>query len=137
MSKKNGMKKFVFGTAIGAGLGLLFAPKKGCETREELKKKLTDIYNDMKNQINEIDVDEVKDNFELKVNEIKATLEDMDKEKALEIAKEKAELLKVKAEELVEYAVSEGTPVIEQTARKVKKESIKAAKKIIKKLEEE
>ena len=37
--KKGGFGKFVCGAAIGAGLGLLFAPKSGKETREDLKKK--------------------------------------------------------------------------------------------------
>ena len=37
MSRKKGIGKFVFGAAIGAGLGLLFAPKKGSELRFEGK----------------------------------------------------------------------------------------------------
>ena len=38
MSKK-GLRKFILGAGIGAGLGILFAPKKGSDTRKELKKK--------------------------------------------------------------------------------------------------
>ena len=33
MSKNKGLGKFVLGAAVGAGLGVLFAPKKGSETR--------------------------------------------------------------------------------------------------------
>ena len=36
MSKK-GFGKFLAGASLGAGLALLFAPKKGSETRQELK----------------------------------------------------------------------------------------------------
>ena len=39
MSKK-GLGKFVAGAAVGAGLGILFAPKKGTEIRKELKEKI-------------------------------------------------------------------------------------------------
>ena len=38
MSKKKGLGKFFAGALLGAGLGLLFAPIKGSETREALKK---------------------------------------------------------------------------------------------------
>ena len=135
MSKK-GTGKFIFGAALGAGLGLLFAPNKGDKTRKELKEKLSKLYADAKKQIKEIDKDEVKADFDKKVDDIKSLLDDMDKEKALEIAKEKSKELAKKTEELVSYAVEKGTPVVQDTAKKIKKETIKAAKSIIKKLEE-
>ena len=90
--KKSGLGKFIAGAAIGAGLGILFAPRKGSETRAALKAKM----NEMVAQIKNIDVDEVKEEFNQKVAEIKEGLADLDKEKVLEIAKEKAEQLKLK-----------------------------------------
>ena len=37
MKKNNGIGKFLAGAAVGAGLGILFAPKSGKETREDIK----------------------------------------------------------------------------------------------------
>ena len=47
MSKKN-IGKFLTGAAIGVGLGFLFAPKKGSETRKDLKKKSCEVMDKIK-----------------------------------------------------------------------------------------
>lgn len=132
MSKNGkGIGKFVVGAALGAGLGILFAPKKGSETRELLKKKMTELTNHIRN----IDVEEVKEEFERKVNEIRMELVDLDKEKALEIAKEKCNDLKIKTQELVELAKDKGTPVLRETAKDLLETVVKVSKETIKKLD--
>ena len=129
---KKGMGKFVFGAALGAGLGMLFAPKKGSETRVELKKKLDELLN----QAKDIDVDELRNDFNAKVDEIKLELKDLDKEKVLSIAKEKGAELKDKAQDLVEMAKEKGTPVLKKTAEDVLNNVIKVSKETLKKLED-
>ena len=132
MSKNSkGIGKFVVGAALGAGLGILFAPKKGSETRELLKKKMTELTNHIRN----IDVEEVKEEFEKKVNEIRMELVDLDKEKVLEIAKEKCNDLKVKTQELVELAKDKGTPVLRDPAKDLLETVTKVSKETIKKLD--
>ena len=131
MSKsKSGIGKFVAGAAIGVGLGMLFAPKSGEETRKELKKKLDELVDQAKN----VDIEEVKKDVARRVEEIKMELVDLDKEKVLEIAKEKGEKLKVKAQELVDLAKEKGTPVLKKTANDILDKVVKVSKDTQKKL---
>jgi len=134
MSKKNkGLGKFIFGAAVGAGLGLLFAPKKGSETRKILKNKLDELVAKVK----DIDSEEVKNTIQAKVDQIKTELEDLDKEKVLSIAKRKAKQLQNMAEELVDYAIEKGTPIMEKTASVIREKTIAVTKEVLKKLEQE
>jgi len=129
--KKGGFGKFLAGAAIGAGLGILFAPKKGSETRQELKEKLDELANKVKG----IDVEEVRESIEAKIEEIKEELKDLDKEKVLKIAKEKGAELKKKSEELVNLAVEKGTPVLQNAAEEVRQKTIVVVKEVLNKLE--
>ena len=63
MSKKKGFGKFLTGALVGVGLGVLFAPKKGSETRKELKEKIDELVARLK----EVDIEEVKDNIKIKI----------------------------------------------------------------------
>ena len=69
--------KLVAGALAGLGIGLLVAPKKGSETRRELRKKMDELLEKARG----IDVDEVRDNIEAKIVQIKDELADLDKEK--------------------------------------------------------
>ena len=131
MSKK-GLGKFVAGVGVGAALGVLFAPKSGKETREDLKKAFDDLLEKAKG----IKAEDVKATIEKKVKEIKEGLADLDKEKVLEIAKEKAAALKEKCNELVKYAKEKGTPVVEKTAKEVKTKTAGVIRGVLTKLED-
>ena len=129
--KHSGLGKFLAGAAIGVGLGVLFAPKKGSETRAELKAKLNELYEKAKNLRSE----DVKKYIENKVDDIKKSLEDLDKEKVLAYAKEKAKLIEQKTEELVKYVIEKGTPVMEKTAAAIKEKASIVTKDVLQRLE--
>ena len=122
---------FVLGALVGAGLGLMFAPKKGSETRRDLKVK----FDELLKKVKEIDVNEITESFEVKVQELKDSLNDLDKEKVLTVARKKASDIKDKAEDLVKLAVDKGTPILENAAEEVKEKTVEVAKEAINRLE--
>ena len=130
MSKK-GLGKFVLGAAIGAGIGLLFAPRSGKETRKILKDKMDDLVKKAK----ELDKEEVKAAIEAKINEIKEGIKNLDKETAVELAKKQGKKILDKAEELALYVKEKGTPVMEKTADAVRSKAIDVTKEVLNKLE--
>lgn len=131
MSKKKELGKLFAGVAIGSALGVLFAPKTGKDTRADLKKKL----DEMLDKVKDIDAKEVKESIESKIEEIKEELTDLDKEKVLEIAKTKAKQIQEKTEELVDYAIEKGTPVLEKAATNIRNKAIVVTKEVLDKLE--
>ena len=132
-NKKCGFGKFLVGVGIGAGLGLLFAPQEGSKTRKELKNK----FDDLLVKVKAIDPDDVKADIIQKVEELRMEVEDLDKEKALKIAKTQAKKIEKKAKELYDYAKEKATPVVENAVKEAKDVALKAAKEVVNRLEED
>ncbi len=132
MKKNSGIGKFVAGALVGAGLGVLFAPKSGKETRADIKKKLDEIVE----QAKALKTEDVKEMILKKVDELQEELKTLDKEKVLKIAKQKAKKIQKKAEDLYKLAVAKGTPVLEKTTKELKEATANALQKIVDKLEE-
>lgn len=63
MSKVNVVIGALAGVAVGALLGVLFAPDKGTETRKKIAKKSKDTSDALKNKFNDF-VDNIADHFE-------------------------------------------------------------------------
>lgn len=130
--KKKGMGKFVAGALVGGALGVLFAPKKGSESREILKNKTKDAYDKVKNMSGE----DVKEFVEEKIEQLKQEVADLDKEKVLKVAKEKASVLKQKADDIVQIAIEKGSPMVQKTANNAKDKIISMLNATIEKLEQ-
>lgn len=118
--KKRGFGKFICGLAIGAGLGVLFAPAKGSETRRQLKKKLDEIFDYVSN----IKAKDVKNALSKKVKEIQKELKELDAEKVKSIAKEKASAIVKKADELIQLAKEKAQPVVAKAAEDLKSKAV-------------
>ena len=131
MSKKKVIGSLMLGVAVGATAGVLFAPKEGKETRRELKKKMKELLDNAKS----INMKDVSDLIEDKINDIREDLNDLDKEKILKIAKDKSKQIKNKCEDLVNLAVAKGTPVLQDAAIEVRDKTIDVMHGIINKLE--
>lgn len=125
-NNKGGFGKFVVGAAVGVGLGMLFAPDTGENTRKVLKKKI----NELLDKIKEVDLDEVKDEMLFKIDALQVELATLDKEKVKAIALKQAKIIREKAEELYKYAIEKGTPVVEKAADEVRKQALKVVKDI-------
>lgn len=131
MSKKS-IGNLVLGVAIGASLGILFAPKKGSQTRRELKEKMLDLVASAK----ELSIKDISNMVEDKITEIRHDLNDLDKEKVLKVAKKKSEDIKKKCQDLVDLAIEKGTPVLKEAAIEVRDKTIDVMRDMIKKLED-
>lgn len=119
------------GAAVGAGLGILFAPKSGKETRTELKNKM----DDLRKKVKEIDMEDVKDYVEEKINNIEESLKALDKETVKKMAKEKAKEIEKSCKDLMKYVKDKGEPMLLDAVDAVREKTIEVTKKVIDKLE--
>ena len=94
-------------------------------------------FDEVLEQVKSIKAEDVKESIVKKVNELQKELKDLDKEKALKIAKQKATKIQKKADELYKLAVEKGTPVIEKSVSELKQATADVLKKIVAKLETE
>ena len=68
MSTSKALFAFITGAAVGAALGILFAPDKGTETRRKISEQSNDLADNLKGKFTDL-VDGVKDKFSNVKNE--------------------------------------------------------------------
>lgn len=132
MSKKSNIGAVLVGAALGASAGVLLAPKSGEETRKELKNKIDELIEKVKN----IKFEDVKIEFNKKIKELEKEIKSLDKERVLEVAQKKAEAIKVKADDLVDLAIEKGEMAFSKTAEELREKAIAVTKNVLEKLED-
>lgn len=115
--KKSKLGALVAGIGIGAAAGLLLAPKSGEETRKDIQKKAKQIGKKVK----DIDLNQVKEDLVKEFDKFKNEMKDMDKDKAMKLAKDQGTKLLAKCEDLITMAKEKSAPMIEKTGKDIKK----------------
>ncbi|MCI8467781.1 MAG: YtxH domain-containing protein [Bacilli bacterium] len=129
--KKKTVAALGVGAAVGAGLGILFAPKSGKETREELKTKITEL----RNKVKELDIEDVKKYVEEKINLIENEIKELDKEKVLKIAKTQAKKIEKECKDLAKFVKDKSEPVLTNAVEAVREKALEVTKQVLAKLE--
>lgn len=129
--KKKTVAALGVGAAVGAGLGILFAPKSGKETREELKTKITQL----RNKVKELDIEDVKKYVEEKINLIENEIKELDKEKVLKIAKTQAKKIEKECKDLAKFVKDKSEPVLTNAVEAVREKALEVTKQVLAKLE--
>jgi gas vesicle protein len=114
---RRGLGDLLLGVGIGLGIGLLVSPNTGEENRKILKKKGAELIDKAKN----VDLNEVKDKLVDEFYNLKEQVQDMDLEKAKKIASKKGQEIKEKADELLALAKEKAEPKVEKTVKDLKK----------------
>ena len=115
--KKSKLGALMVGVGIGAAAGMLLAPKSGEETRKDIQKKAKQIGKKVK----DIDLNQVKEDLVKEFDKFKNEMKDMDKDKAMKLAKEQGTKLLAKCEDLITMAKEKSAPMIEKTGKDIKK----------------
>lgn len=129
--KKRDLGLIAAGALAGAAAGVLLTPKSGKENREELKNKMGELLDKVKN----INSNDVKNKFNKKIKEIEKEIKSLDKEQVIEIAKKKSEDIKTKVNDLVSLAKEKGDESLEKTTKELKEKAINVTKDVLNKLE--
>ena len=131
--KKRTIISFLAGTAVGAALGLAFAPKSGKETRKDIAEKAKKL----KNKAKEIDLDDIREFVVEKSADIEEKLSKLSKEKVLKNAKSLANTIKKDVSNLCNSIKDISEDVMQESVEKLKTKAEKTIEKVLSKLKED
>lgn len=115
----------------GATLGVLFAPKAGSETREDVKNKAKK----MTKKVKKIEVEDLQEMVKCKLRDFEQELKKLEKEKNRKTIEKKAKEINKEVEQLLDDIKEEGNEMLENTIHAFKKTSVETIDNILFKLE--
>ena len=116
--------KFIAGVGIGTVIGMLLAPKKGSELRQNLKDKSQELYDKAQNMTKE-DIETLVNNT---IEEIKQSIEEFDLEQLANSIKSSDEYANFK--EAVNKVSTDLTSTISEIKTKIQDKDFDAVKKL-------
>ena len=133
MTKENVkiMAALTGGIVLGGTLGVLFAPRKGSETREKIK--LT--FVNLKNKVSKIEEEDIKYYIEKKLNEIDDDIEVLEGTLEFKKAKKQAKKVIKKINKLIDYTTKKGYDEFEDLITDLKEKASEISEEILTNLE--
>lgn len=119
------------GIVLGGTLGVLFAPRKGSETREKIK--LT--FVNLKNKVSKIEEEDIKYYIEKKLNEIDDDIEVLEGTLEFKKAKKQAKKVIKKINKLIDYTTKKGYDEFEDLTTDLKEKASEISEEILTNLE--
>lgn len=119
------------GIVLGGTLGVLFAPRKGSETREKIK--LT--FVNLKNKVSKIEEEDIKYYIEKKLNEIDEDIEVLEGTLEFKKAKKQAKKVIKKINKLIDYTTKKGYDEFEDLITELKEKASEISEEILTNLE--
>lgn len=119
------------GIVLGGTLGVLFAPRKGSETREKIK--LT--FVNLKNKVSIIEEEDIKYYIEKKLNEIDDDIEVLEGTLEFKKAKKQAKKVIKKINKLIDYTTKKGYDEFEDLITDLKEKASEISEEILTNLE--
>ena len=119
------------GIVLGGTLGVLFAPRKGSETREKIK--LT--FVNLKNKVSKIEEEDIKYYIEKKLKEIDDDKEVLEGTLEYKKAKKQAKKVIKKINKLIDYTTKKGYDEFEDLITELKEKASEISEEILTNLE--